>query len=447
MLSSMQRNKKWLLPTIWISTIAFVGAGFVGWGSYNPSASSSNIVATVGKKEIPLKNLQQEYSNLYSQYQQSLGDQFNQELAKQFNLEKIAYNNIVQRYLLLNLSDEFGFTVSNDEIFKELVKIPSFVKDEKFDKEAYKSILKQNRTTPSDFEEQVKNDILLKKIREVYTTNTNENTMKNLNELFFASDKVQINIISADDINIDTSEANINEFFNKNKENYKSIEKYEVNVAKIKINEDEKKSKKDALKMYLKLKKSQASFSSKEFLDINSEFLSIEEQNTIFTSELGSILKPLKVGDSFVIYQLIKKIQPQVQALNDVIEKVKKDYKIQKTNEILNSKKDELLKNFTGTDIGYITRGELKKIDGLDEKEINLLSQKISMATSLVDFIQLDNKIVVFKILDTKLATYDKSKDKYLRDTIIKLKDNQIMTSIIKNLENKYIVTSNYKVK
>jgi len=447
MLSSMQRNKKWLLPTIWISTIAFVGAGFVGWGSYNPSASSSNIVATVGKKEIPLKNLQQEYSNLYSQYQQSLGDQFNQELAKQFNLEKIAYNNIVQRYLLLNLSDEFGFTVSNDEIFKELVKIPSFVKDEKFDKEAYKSILKQNRTTPSDFEEQVKNDILLKKIREVYTTNTNENTMKNLNELFFASDKVQINIISADDINIDTSEANINEFFNKNKENYKSIEKYEVNVAKIKINEDEKKSKKDALKMYLKLKKSQASFSSKEFLDINSEFLSIEEQNTIFTSELGSILKPIKVGDSFVIYQLIKKIQPQVQALNDVIEKVKKDYKIQKTNEILNSKKDELLKNFTGTDIGYITRGELKKIDGLDEKEINLLSQKISMATSLVDFIQLDNKIVVFKILDTKLATYDKSKDKYLRDTIIKLKDNQIMTSIIKKLENKYTVTSNYKVK
>ena len=34
MITWMQRHKKWLVITIWISTIAFVGAGFVGWGSY-----------------------------------------------------------------------------------------------------------------------------------------------------------------------------------------------------------------------------------------------------------------------------------------------------------------------------------------------------------------------------------------------------------------------------
>jgi len=34
-----------------------------------------------------------------------------------------------------------------------------------------------------------------------------------------------------------------------------------------------------------------------------------------------------------------------------------------------------------------------------------------------------------------------------LKDTIIQLKDNEIMTSIIKNLESKYEVISNYKVK
>ncbi len=32
MITWMQRHKKWLVITIWISTIAFVGAGFVGWG-------------------------------------------------------------------------------------------------------------------------------------------------------------------------------------------------------------------------------------------------------------------------------------------------------------------------------------------------------------------------------------------------------------------------------
>ena len=33
MITWMQRHKRWLVITIWISTIAFVGAGFVGWGS------------------------------------------------------------------------------------------------------------------------------------------------------------------------------------------------------------------------------------------------------------------------------------------------------------------------------------------------------------------------------------------------------------------------------
>jgi len=35
MITWMQTHKKWLIITIWIATIAFVGAGFVGWGAYS----------------------------------------------------------------------------------------------------------------------------------------------------------------------------------------------------------------------------------------------------------------------------------------------------------------------------------------------------------------------------------------------------------------------------
>ena len=61
MIEWMQRHKKWLIVTIWISTIAFVGAGFVGWGSYDYGKSDST-VAIVGDKEVPLNDLQSEYS-------------------------------------------------------------------------------------------------------------------------------------------------------------------------------------------------------------------------------------------------------------------------------------------------------------------------------------------------------------------------------------------------
>ena len=35
MITWMQRHRKYLVVTMWISAIAFVGAGFVGWGQYS----------------------------------------------------------------------------------------------------------------------------------------------------------------------------------------------------------------------------------------------------------------------------------------------------------------------------------------------------------------------------------------------------------------------------
>jgi peptidyl-prolyl cis-trans isomerase D len=166
-ISWMQRHKKWLVITIWISTIAFVGAGFVGWGAYNPSQSGGS-VATVGNKDVAVEDIQREYNGLFNQYQQMFGAQFNQEMAKQLKLEELAYNNIVQRFLLLNLADEYGITATDKDVAKELVTITSFHKEGKFDETTYRNVLAQNRTTTTDFEEQLRQDIIVKKVTGVF---------------------------------------------------------------------------------------------------------------------------------------------------------------------------------------------------------------------------------------------------------------------------------------
>ena len=52
MITWMQRHKKWLIITIWISTIAFVGAGFVGWGAYDFGKSQGTIAKVVALATI-----------------------------------------------------------------------------------------------------------------------------------------------------------------------------------------------------------------------------------------------------------------------------------------------------------------------------------------------------------------------------------------------------------
>ena len=445
MISSMQKNKKWLLPTIWISTIAFVGAGFVGWGSYSPGSTTTS-VAVVGKKEIPLNDLQQEYSNLYSQYQKTLGQQFNAEIAKQFKLESLALNNLIQKYLILNLADDFGIISSDEEVFKELVKIPSFLKNGVFDNNTYKSILKQNQTSPKEFEEQIRKNLIIQKVQDIYKSSVNDDIVKIFSTLVFAKDKISISILNSKDMSVTVDETKLKEYYNKNKNNYKSIEKYEVNIQKIAIGEDEKKSKTQALKKYLKLKKAKEVFSEKIILDKNVDYLSIEEQNSIFNSELGSVLKPIRVDNDYIIYQLTRKIPAQVLEFKEVKTQVNADYTKYQKNILLNQKKDVLLKDFTGKDIGFLDKTVPIKISGLSQSEVTSLTNKVSSSTNLIDFIQLDNKIVVFKILDTSLSSYDAKNDDAVKNSILQLKSQVTLTSLIEKLKSTYKVKKNYKV-
>ena len=69
MIGLMQKRKKYVMIIIWVSSIAFLGAGFVGWGSYNFS-STSNAVAVVGTYKITPERLQREYARLYNMYNQ-----------------------------------------------------------------------------------------------------------------------------------------------------------------------------------------------------------------------------------------------------------------------------------------------------------------------------------------------------------------------------------------
>lgn len=445
-ISWMQRHKKWLVITIWISTIAFVGAGFVGWGSYDLSRSGGS-VATVGNKDVEVEDIQREYNALFNQYQQMFGAKFNQEMAKQLKLEELAYNNIVQRFLLLNLASEYGITATDKDVVKELVTIPSFQKDGKFDEGTYRSVLAQNRTTITDFEEQLRRDTIIKKLTDIFKTSLEDKTLHNLNKIFFSQDKVSINIIHAKKFKISYSQEDLKKFYEKNKEEYKSKTKYLINIEKVSIGDDPKKSKKIALRKYLDLKKKKETFSSQEAIDESTTYITSEDLQRIFKSKNGEILKPIKTKDNYIIVQLQQKVEPQILDFNVVENTVKQNFIANMKSKKLNEEKDKLIKNFSGKDIGYINKETLPKIEGLDETETSSLVQSVFASNSLISFVELNDKIVVYKILDTKLATYDSSKDELLKQNIEQIKDNEVLTSLLKALQTKYEVTSYIKVK
>lgn len=443
MITWMQRHKKWLIVTIWISTIAFVGAGFVGWGSYNYGKSDS-AVAVVGNKEVPLADLQTEYSNLYSQYQNMLGKNFNQELAKQFKLEEMALQRVIQKYLFLNYADDLGLITTDLEVAKELVKIPSFLKDGQFDKNTYISVLKQNRRTVTEFEEQLKKDLLVAKVQKIYNLPLEENEIKNIGSLLFSQDKVSVKVINADLIKITPTSEDLEKYWDQNKENYKSPKGYDISYYKVENIEgkDTKQMKKTALREYLDLKKEKTQFQETLTIYDDSNFLPKEGLDELFAAEDSEVLKPILKEESYYVVRLNKKIAPQTLPFEEVKSQINKNYIMEQKNQQLEELAQKELIDFQGEDIGYITRASDIDIKSLSKDETSQLLQTIFKSSKQKNYLNLGTKAVLFKIEDTTLPTFDENNIEMVKSSIEGAKTNAITSLFLEKLQNKYDVKS-----
>ncbi len=443
MITWMQRHKKWLIVTIWVSTIAFVGAGFVGWGSYNYGKSDS-AVAVVGNKEVPLADLQTEYSNLYAQYQKMLGKSFNQELAKQFKLKQMALQRVIQKYLLLNYADELGLMTTDLEVAKELVKIPSFLKDGKFDKNTYVSVLKQNRRTVSEFEDQLKKDLLVAKVQKIFDIALEKNEINNIGSLLFSQDKVSIKIIKDDMIKITPTLDELKKYWEKNKENYKSPKGYDISYYKVENidGKDTKEMKKEALREYLDLKKEKNQFQKTITIFDNSDFLPKEELDKVITAENNEVLKPILKDNSYYVIRMNKKVAAQTLPFEDVKSQINKAYIVEQKNKQLEELAQKELKNFNGVNIGYVTRASDIEVNGLTKEETTQVLQTIFKSPKKMNYVNLGTKIVLFEITDTMMPTLDEKNIEIVTSSIEGAKTNAITSVFLEKLQNKYDVKS-----
>ncbi|MDD4330218.1 MAG: peptidylprolyl isomerase [Aliarcobacter sp.] len=486
MITWMQRHKRWLVITIWISTIAFVGAGFVGWGSYE-YGKQGGVVAVVGDREVSVEEYNLEYSNLYEQYSKMFGAMFSKELAEQLKLKDVAYRQVLQKNLILSYADSLGLDITNEDIAKELVKYNAFLKDGKFDKETYVKILAQNRMTPKIFEESLKRNLLLQKVQMFFDLNPSSVEIENLSKLLFIEDDISIKILNSNDVKVDIIQDELKKYWEENKNSYMSEISYDLEVKEIPLlssnstdedikahyekfkidykhedgkiksieeaknqivnNLDEKFTKTEALKIYLKVKKDEDKFENKvSYKESTLPF--IDENNAkILESKEGEIIKPFFEKDKYFIVKLNKKNISQPLSFELASSLVTKDYEKIIKNKKLNELATSQLKDFKGIDISNVTRESSNKIVGLEQKEASKFLNELFAATSKEGVVKLEDKIVLFRIKDSKFSDYNKAKDELVKGTLIQLQEEELMTNLMKKLENSFEIQSSIKEK
>lgn len=481
MITWMQKHKRWLVVTIWISTIAFVGAGFVGWGSYD-YGSKGGVVAKVGSREVSVEEYQQEYSNLYSEYARMFGSSFNQELADQLRLKDTAFRQVLEKNLIMAYGNSIDFEVTDEEIAKEVLKYEVFHKDGKFDKNTYIQVLNQNRMSPQEFENGLKNSILFQKTQNLFIVDPSAKEIENISKLLFLEDDIVVKVLSLKDVSVQIIEDDMKKFWEENKNSYMSEISYALETKKLAVisanssdediknqydkfksdykfedgkiksleeakdqiikDLDEKFTKKEALTLYLQLKKDEEKFEKEEtFLQSQLPFTS-ENIEKIDEVKNGEIVKPFYENGNFYIVKLVNKKASAPLAYEDALSSVKIDFenslKSKKLDELANSK----VKDFEGTEVLGVNRESISKIPNLNQQDAANFLNQLFMSSQKEGVIRLQDKAVLYKITDSRMANYDSTKDDLVKGTIINVQESDLISNLLKKLETMFTIKS-----
>jgi len=479
MISWMQKHNKYLVWTIWVATIAFIGAGFVGWGSYDFGAKAGN-VAKIGNIEVPQTKLNMVYSDLYRQINQKMNGKLDDKKAKELGLVKEAFKRINTQVKLLNFAQDIGIVVSDKEIASYLQKIKSFQKDGQFNKEIYKGFLTAKRMKANVFEEQLREEITISKIFKLLGSSVLPLEVEAISSAMNVSDKIEYKVLSNTDVNVTIDDTKLKEFWESKKEDYMTSKIYELSIvwtdskdanfteselkpfydknsfkysdangkqllfeeAKDRVIRDLKlkKIKKASQKNYIALKKGKLEATETIKLSINDNKLSKEIWDDILTKNISDITKPKTVADRYATVKIVSIIEPKVKsfenAKNDVIDIYK--YEIQKDGLIKLA--DDTLTNFDKSDkilSEYINLDSSVKINGLNLQESLQFTQKLFTSAQEKGIISVSDKMIVYNIIEQKVDLDNNNTD-LVNQTVNQIKDNIFESNLIKILDSKY---------
>ncbi len=93
-----------------------------------------------------------------------LGAKFTPEILKKMDLKKKAYNDLLNRQIIIAKAADLKIQVSDEELRNTIMSLPVLQTNGVFDERKYKQILRYNRMSSEDFENLHKADMIANKI-------------------------------------------------------------------------------------------------------------------------------------------------------------------------------------------------------------------------------------------------------------------------------------------
>ncbi|HHD82076.1 MAG TPA: hypothetical protein ENK82_10070 [Campylobacterales bacterium] len=479
MISWMQNNNKFTVIVMWIAAGSFILSTAVIGGS---AGLRSNAIGKVGDVELKRDQFEMEYSNLFNRYNQMMQGKFDKEQAKKMGLQDQVLKNMAAQAKILNVANEFGVVVTDEETAEKLASFPAFQTDGKFDRKSYDTYLLNMGITHDTFENNLRDQLVIEKTFKLLNVKGLENEYKAFELAFEVADKLKYTLLSPEDVNITIDDTKLKAFWEPRKEQFKTAKQYTLDVqwtetketdvsdeeikkhydenrfnytdskGKISNFEDVKewvkesaqisKSKKAALKRYIAFKKGELSADESLSLNLNDPKLSSELWSEIQKAERNVVLKPKVVGNRYASVKITNIVEPATKPFTKVKQEVTSLYEQESKKEALLKLAEAKLTNIDNLELNvsnFITldNAETQKL-GINQQETATFISELFTSDQEKGIIPIGSKVMVYKIIEQKLISLENNETEIMHKNADKIKSQSFQTNLMKELDKKY---------
>lgn len=489
MLTWMQRHKKYLVVTIWISVIAFVGAGFVGWGSYDFNLDRSNSVAKVGDEKISMEEFNLKYNELFNYKNNLSNGKYTQEQAIKENLDMLAVDELIQEKLLLSYAKNLGLRVSDEEVALNLASQEIFHNSSgKFDKNLYYNILSRNNLSTKAYEKSIHDELLLKKINAILIPKVKDEELQMFASSFLMQDRLKIQAVYVNPKDIIINEDELKQSWEKNKQLFKTQENYQLQTYFIKLDDgkvddetlkkyynENKNNYKDFSGKILSFEQSKAKLekdykianlknkANQSYVALRKNELNFDQNITIDEADIyypiqnikngkeGDFIKPFQYKDGFMIAKIMKINPIQTKTFEQAKKEASEIYVKEKTKIALEEKAKNTLNNFNGIDIGSFSRDSIRndKIDDkiMNDAEFGEFLMSVFDSNQKKSYVIFNDKAIVYEIVGQKLSNEEKEQiyKVIVEQSALGFKQALLKEELLKKLLQIYPIQRYYK--
>ena len=163
MLSILRKRAQ---STVIQAVVLVIAIVFVFWGVGTNMGGRRNTLATVNDVEIPFDAFQRSYDSAVDNMRAQFGGSIPAGFLEGLGLNRQVLNQLIQAEILRQGGRDMGLMVSKLATQDEIKSMAVFQTNGQFDLNRYKSVLEQNRMTPTSFEASLQNDLLSRRVSE-----------------------------------------------------------------------------------------------------------------------------------------------------------------------------------------------------------------------------------------------------------------------------------------